>query len=75
MEQERKERAEKDRKAEVERIEEEERAATKKLEEAKAKRLALLAAEAEGEAVFVRRAQEAGTSGGEYQKRSDLGIS
>jgi hypothetical protein len=64
-EQERRGKAEADRRAEVEKIEEEERAATKKLEEAKARRLALLAAEAEGEAVYVRRRQEVGTSGGE----------
>ena len=64
-EQERRGKAEADRQAEVEKIEEEERAATKRLEEAKARRLALMAAEAEGEAVYVRRRQEVGTGGGE----------
>jgi len=64
-EQEHRGKAEADRQAEVEKFEEEERAATKRLGEAKARRLALMAAEAEGEAVYVRRRQEVGTGGGE----------
>ena len=62
-EKERRGKAEAARKAENDRLESEEREATRRLEAAKARRLALMAAEADEEAAEVRRSQEVGTSG------------
>ena len=60
---ERRGKAEAARKAENERLEKEEREATMRLETAKAKRLALMADDANEEAEEIRRSQEVGTSG------------